>query len=155
MSETRTERGIDAKSGLGVFAAIGIIALLVAGAGLVISGLADAKEAAADKAWAIAAQTQAQASLQDARTAQIGMVASASTPVILALLGVVTVVALVVVVLVWLDHRSQQRMMALLEMRQSQLYMPGPPNDGRDIIIHRVIETRGQDGQVQHRLQIR
>lgn len=97
-------------AGLAIFAAVAI------GVGLVLDKAADYKEAAAAQAYAHAAQINAQANLVDARTAQIGMVAVATTPVLYGIIGLFVLLAVSIGVVVFIDRLKQREL--------SQSYVP-------------------------------
>lgn len=101
-------------AGLAIFAAVAI------GVGLVLDKAADYKEAAASQAYAHAAQVNAQANLVDARTAQIGMVAVATTPVLYGIIGLLILFAVVMGVLVFINMRKQRELQQYLPYLHTQ-----------------------------------
>jgi len=105
---------------VGVLAAVALLAIC---AGLVLDKAADYKAAAAEQAWAHAAQVNAQANLVDARSAQIGMVATAMSGFVVPMIAMLIVAAMVVGVFLYVDHRNQRRYEA--ELRASQAYCLG------------------------------
>lgn len=103
---------------VGVLVAVAILAICT---GLVLDKAADYKVAAAEQAWAHAAQVNAQANLVDARSAQIGMVATAMSGFVVPMIAMLIVAAIVAGVFLYVNRRNEQRHQELRELQMRYL----------------------------------
>lgn len=101
---------------IAVLCAVGVLAIC---GGFVLDRAADYKVAAAEQAWAHAAQVNAQANLVDARSAQIGMVATAMSGFVVPMIAMLIVAALVAGVFFYVNRQNERRHQEMLQQQMA------------------------------------
>lgn len=124
--------GLDSGGGMPVLGSlfligVAVLAIILVGGGFVLDKSAELEAAKAERAMAIAAQTQAQASLIDARTAQIGMVGQAALPYLVALFALLVVAAMGAGVYLYILRRDERMAMIQAEVQRYGQQQYGQP----------------------------